>query len=62
MGGGYTAQKKCIPGEGTPHILSEQGANMGGTPRIKTGIFKLGDGLVGGRVAGWPGGWVASGT
>ena len=33
---GDTAQKKCIPGEGTPHIFSEQGANRGrgGTPHI----------------------------
>ena len=29
--GGDTAQKKCIPGGGTPHILSEQGTNRGDT-------------------------------
>ena len=28
--GGDTAQKRCIPGGGTPHILSEQGL-IGGT-------------------------------
>ena len=34
---GDTAQKKCILGGGTPHKFSEQCANMGGTPHIKTG-------------------------
>ena len=31
--GGDTAQKKCLPGGGTPHIFSEQGANRGGGHR-----------------------------
>ena len=43
--------RKSVYQEGrTPHIFSEQGANRGGTPHIKTGIFKLG--------GGWPGGWL----
>ena len=34
IGGGGTAQKKCIPGGGgTPHIFSKQGANREGTPQ-----------------------------
>ena len=43
IGGGDTAQKKCKPGGGTPHILPEQVDKRGGHHTSKFGhMFILG--------------------